>query len=981
MKLTTVFLFFLTQVIFSQNSTIRGVTIEESTGKPLIGVNVVIKSLKKATTSDADGKFIFTGIPVGKYEIEFSFVSFESKIISDVETVANETFDMTVSLVEMKNQLQEVVIKKVKAKAESVNSLLSMQKNSVRVSDGISAETIKKTPDKTTSDVLKRISGASVQDNKFVVIRGLNDRYNTSYLNGAPLPSSEPDRKAFSFDIFPANMIDNLVIYKTASPDLPGEFAGGVIDINTKATPDKSFQSISIGGGYNTITTGKKQVYYKGGNTDWLGIDDGTRSLPSYFPSATQFQGLQDANNQASITQIADIARRFQTDWKLYDKTFGPNTSFQYTIGNSFKMKNDQSLGFLASVTYNKTNNYNRTLRKSYETPGALLTNQVDDSYSEQYLLGALANVSLKVDPNNTFTFKNLYSINSDNRVIERNGSLSQESDPLYISTTARMFTSNEIYTGQLNGEHFLPKSKIKISWVGSYSNIKRNIPNERRNTYVYVKYDDGTQTNPYAFFSINNVGGESPGSMYVSKNLEDLYSTKIDINRKVKFGENFSIDFKAGFFDQLRYRDFSARQLGYVPFNGTVDGIHYGNSTFSQTIPFLDNSTIFNTSNIGIISPGVSGLTIYDGTKGNDSYTASSKLNASYFMLDNSIFEKIRIIWGARIENYSQILNSESDNGSPVKVNNSQTDFLPSVNLIYSVTKKQNIRLSFSKTLNRPEFRELAPFLFYDAATKFNTEGTPDLKIAKIFNADLRYEIFPGKGQLFSLSAFYKKFDNPIELQAQANNTNQYKNAKAAENKGIELEYRTLISSVFGTESIKLLDDITFFTNIAVIRSKVDISNIVSSTTIKEIPLQGQSPYVFNAGFQYINSELGWSLSANVNKIGDRIAFQAKQTQGEEVAATWEKGRTFLDLQVSKSFLKKSMELKLNVQNILAQDLLFYQNNDLGKTNATGVNKFLNSVFNGDPQNKNGYNPKEDDLISLTKFGPTFSLTLSYTF
>ena len=982
MKLiSTFFLFFLTLTTFSQSSSIKGITLEDGSGKPLIGVNIQIKSIRKFTTSDSDGKFSFSGVPIGKYEMEFSILSFETKIVSDVEVVANETFTMTVSLEEKKNQLEEVVIKKVKAKAESVNSLLSMQKNSVRVSDGISAETIRKTPDKTTSDVLKRISGASVQDNKFVVIRGLNDRYNTSYLNGAPLPSSEPDRKAFSFDIFPANMIDNLVIYKTASPDLPGEFAGGVIEINTKATPDKSFQSLSVGSGYNTVTTGKKQVYYKGGSTDWLGIDDGSRSIPSYVPSTSQFQTLQQTNNQSSITQIADIAKKYQSDWNLYEKTFSPNTSLQYTIGNKFNLKDDQSLGYLASVTYNKTNNYAHTLRKSYETPGALLTDQVDDAYSEQVLLGALANFSLKVDSNSSFTFKNMYSINSTNKVIERNGSLSQESDPLYSSTTARMFTSNEIYTGQLNGEHYLPSSKIKISWVGSYSNIKRSIPNERRNTYVYVKFDDGTQTDPFAFFSINTVGGESPGSMYVSKNLEDLYSTKVDVSRKVKFGENFSTEFKAGFFNQSRYRNFTARQLGYIPFYGTVNGINYGNSTFSQTIPYLDNASIFNSSNMGIISPNVSGLTLYDGTKGNDSYKASSKLNASYIMMDHSFFNIFRLIWGARIENYSQLLDSKADNGSPIKVDNSETDFLPSVNLICSVTKKQNIRLSFSKTLNRPEFRELAPFLFYDAETKRNREGTPDLKIAKVFNADLRYEIFPGKGQLFSISAFYKKFNDPIELQAQANNTDKYKNAKSGENKGVELEYRTLLSSVFGTENQKVLNDLTFFTNLAIIRSKVDISNLVASSTIQEIPLQGQSPYVFNAGLQYVNSEQGWSASANLNKIGDRIAFQGNQTAGASTPALWEKGRTFLDFQFSKSLAKKSIELKLNVQNILAQDLIFYQNNDLGKTNVTGINKFINSVFNGDSQNKNGYNPDEDDLVWITKFGPTFSLSVSYSF
>ena len=976
----SLFFIFYLQFTFSQNSIIKGITVEETTGKPLSGVNIVIKSLKKSTISDADGNFIFRNVPAGSYSVQFSFLSFESKIVSEVEAVSNETYDMTVSLVEKKNELEEVVIKSTKAKTESVKSLLTMQKNSIRVSDGISAETIKRTPDRTTSDVLKRISGASVQDNKFVIIRGLNDRYNTTYLNGAPLPSSEPDRKAFSFDIFPANMIDNLVIYKTASPDLPGEFAGGVVEITTKGTPDKDFKSLSVSSGYNTITTGKNQLYYEGGKKDWLGVDDGTRTLPSSFPTITQFQTLQQTNNQNSITQISNLAKSYQTDWSLYNKKFSPNVSFQYSLGKFFKLKDNQNLGFLASVSYNKTNNYDQTLRKTYETPGALLTNQVDDNYNQQTLLGILANVSLKMDSNNSFAFKNLYSINSNNKVIDRNGSLSQESDPLYINTTARMFTSNKIYTGQLSGEHLLPESKIKISWVGSYSNVLRSVPNDRRNTYSYIKYDDGTVTQPSAFFSINTVGGESPGSMYVSQNVEDIFSTKLDLNKKIKFTEKFATDVKIGVFTQTRYRDFAARQLGYTPFSGNVNGINYTINNFSNTIPFLNNSTIFNSSNMGIISPGVSGLTLYDGTKGNDSYTASSKLNAGYVMLDNSV-SKLRIIWGVRMENYSQLLNSKEDNGIPVVVNNSQLDFLPSLNLIYGVNKKQNIRLSFSKTLNRPEFRELAPFLFYDAATKFNTEGNPNLKIAKIFNADLRYEIFPGKGQLFSISAFYKKFNDPIEIQAKANNTNKYQNANSGENKGVEMEYRTLLSSLFGAQNTKILDDLTLFTNLSIIRSKVDISNLVTSSTLEEIPLQGQSPYVFNAGLQYISKESGWAVSANLNRIGNRIAIQGNQTAGNTTMALWEKSRTFLDMQISKSFYKNKIEVKFNAQNILAQNLIFYQNNDFGKTNVTGIQKSINSIFTGDSQNKNGYNPAEDDLVWSTKFGQTFSLSVSYSF
>jgi len=932
-----------------------------------------VLNTKLATQTDASGEFIIRNVPVGKQELQFSDFTLDTKIISDVDAIKDETTSLTVSMAEKNNTLNEVVIKRTKMKAESVASLLSVQKNSSRVSDGISAETIKRTPDKTTSDVLKRISGTSIQDNKFVIIRGLNDRYNTTYLNGSPLPSTEPDKKAFSFDIFPANMLDNLIIYKTATPDLPGEFAGGVIDINTKSTPDKDFQSYSVGTGYNTITTNKTKFE----------ANDIKVGLPTYFPNSSDFIALQNLKTETSIQQIASLAKNYQTDWSVDEGKFDPNTNLQITLGRYFKFNGEQSLGLLASLTNNVTNIYGETSRNSYETPGSVLESFKDKNYSKQKLTGAILNLSLKLDTNNRFSFKNLYSVTSESRYTDRIGTKNaQDVEPIIGVITNRLFTRNKIYTGQLIGEHFLPESKIKLNWVGAYSNVQREIPSERRNTYEYLQYSNGTQSVPRAEFSKNAVGADFPGSIFTSNNKENIFSTKIDASKKIEFSDNFSADVKVGGITQSRSRKFEARQLGYIRFNGNVNGVIWGNdNTFSTTIPTLPNATIFNASNMGILStsPNSSGLTLFEGTKGSDYYDAEANLNAGYIMIDN-IFNKWRIIWGARLEDYSQKLNSKSDVGDIITVDDKQLDILPSVNLIYSLTKKQNLRLSGSKTLNRPEFRELAPFIFFDNATRFSTAGTPTLKITEIYNADLRYEFFPGSGQLVSLSAFYKKFTNPIELQALANNSNQYKNADSGTNYGVEIDFRVLLGSLIGTKDTKFLDDLTIFSNLAVIRSKVDISNLISTSI--DTPLQGQSPYVFNAGLQYLNKEVGWSFSANMNRVGNRITIHGNQTSDNQTPAFWEKARTLLDFQLAKSFLNNKFEIKLNVQNALAQDLIFYQNNDLpGTSQIKGFNAFVNKLFTGDSQNKNGYNKQEDDLIWKTKFGQTFSFTMTYNF
>lgn len=964
------------QLSFSQQSGLKGKIIEESTGKTLPGAIIRIKNTTLATESDIDGNFFFRSVAVGKYDVEFSALGFETKILTEVEVIEKEVTNLTVSLVEKKNVLDEVVIRTVKAKTESVQSLLTMQKNSIRVSDGISAESIKRTPDKTTSDVLKRISGTSIQDNKFVIIRGLNDRYNTTYLNGSPLPSTEPDKKAFSFDIFPANMLDNLVIHKTASPDLPGEFAGGVIEINTKSTPDKNFQSISAGSGYNTITTNKTQFQ----------ANDIKVGLPSYFPNSTDFIALQNLKTDTSIQQIATLAKNYQTDWSVNEGKFDPNTNLQFTLGRYFKFNENKSLGLLASVTNNVTNIYGEGSLKEYETPGVLSKDFKNDNYRKQKLTGALLNLSLKLNTNNRFSFKNLYSVTSESRYTDRLGTKNaQDAEPIMTSSTNRLFTQNKIYTGQLIGEHFLPASKIKLNWVGSYSNVQREIPSERRNTYEYIQYSDGTQSVPTANFIVEAVGIDYPGSIFTSFNSENIFSSKVDISKKIDFSDDFSADIKIGGITQFRNRQFQARQLGYVPFSGRVNGVTWGPnadiSTFSTTIPTLPNATIFNSSNMGILStsPNSSGLTLFEGTKGSDYYDAKSNLDAGYLMIDN-VFKKLRIIWGARIENYSQQLNSTDDVNKAVVVDDTQLDILPSINFIYSLNKKQNLRLSGSKTLNRPEFRELAPFLFFDFDTRFSTEGNPNLKITEIYNADLRYEFFLGKGQVLSASAFFKNFKNPIEIQARANNSNKYENADAGTNYGLELEFRFLLSTVLGAKENKFLDDLTLFSNLAVIRSEVDISNL-SSTAVKT-PLQGQSPYVFNAGLQYLNKELGWSFSSNVNRVGNRITIHGNQTTGNAAPAFWEKARTFLDFQMAKSFFSNKFEIKLNVQNALAQDLIFYQNNyALETAEIKGFNAFANKVFTGDSQNKNGFNAKVDDLISKNSFGRTFSFTMTYNF
>ena len=504
-----------TSLIFAQNSSIQGVVIDESNGQTIPGAKIILDSMKKITVTDFDGKFILEDVTVGEHVITVKYPTYTPKRIAGVVVKSEESTILNVSILSVEKQLTEARVV-IKAKSESNNALLLAQKNSTTVSDGISAESIRKTPDRSTSDVLKRISGASIQDNKFAIIRGLNDRYNAAYINGAPLPSSESDRKAFSFDIFPANMLDNLVIIKTATPDLPGEFAGGVIQVVTKSIPDKNFQSFTYSGGYNTITTGKDKLSYKGSSTDWLGLDNGNRTMPSSIPSTSSFP--------VKNTDQAALAKTFNTDWGYTNTKFAPNTNFQYSFGWNKKIDTNRYFGIISAVNYNRTFVYTETQRNSYDNGSdsvkSLLTESYKDkNYSTQTLAGALSNLTYKWNSNNQLSFKNVYSINTEDRVIARQGEINPNSDPILTKSFVKWFTSNQIYTGQLIGDHFLEKSKIRINWIGSYSYIKRDIPNLRRNVYSKNKNPQDPSDTLYAAAIENSTGPSYGGSMFFSTN------------------------------------------------------------------------------------------------------------------------------------------------------------------------------------------------------------------------------------------------------------------------------------------------------------------------------------------------------------------------------------------------------------------------------------------------------------------------------
>jgi hypothetical protein len=960
-KFLSALFLFISLCSISQTGKITGKIIDAKTGETLPGATAVIEGTTKGVSTDFDGNFSINNVPAGKVNLVFSYISYDSKKFTDVEVKANDVTNINVQLEPSSSTTFSEVVIVVEMIKENNAALTMMQKNNISVSDGISAEAIKRTPDKSTSDVLKRVSGASIQDNKFAIIRGLNERYNIAYINGAPLPSSESDRKAFSFDIFPSNMLDNIIITKTARPDLPGEFAGGIIEINTKSIPDKNFISFTGGGGYNTITTGKEQVYYKGGKTDWLGIDDGTRALPSGIPEYGSFSN--DIHKNAQLAQEVNTG-----DWRIYKKKFNPNTSFQISGGYNVKRKDRDFFGVLASITYNKSNSFFTTKRNTYDNspsvdiPSLQVRDYLDKTYSEQTLAGALLNLSCKLNENHSISLKNLLSVNSDDRMLRRDGSTNlAESNPSIIKSHTFFFTTNRIFSSQLIGDHYLPKPKLKITWIGSYSDVKREIPNLRSIIYTRFKtFNDPNDPNPLdtvyqANMSGSVVGPAYSGGMFWSTNTEAVKSFKADVSRLLKFNEDFKTDIKIGGFVQKRNRSFKSRQLGYTTYGQAGQAYQ-----FKDSLLYLSENDIYSQQNMGALYPGAGGFKLKDATKNSDRYLASSNLIAGYLMFNSSYKDWVRLVFGARVESYNQTLNAKRDTGDTLSTDSTVVDILPSVNLIFSITQKQNIRLSYSKTINRPEFREIAPFAFYDFNTQYVFQGNDTVQRSIIHNYDLRYELFPGRGQLASASVFYKQFKNPIEQVLLTGNGNNdelaYSNALGAINYGFEIEYRVIPGALLKMDSCKFLNNLSLFTNFAYVVSKVDLSNV---TGAENRPLQGQSPYVVNGGISYIDNDYGFSISAVYNRVGRRIYFVGNVRE----PSLWEEGRNVLDFQFTKSFFKNKLDLRFTIKDALAkkQPQYFYQNNVAGKSE-----KLEKGI---------------DDMIWVNTFGTTYSFQLSFKF
>ena len=934
-KLLTVLLCMCSCSAFSQTGTIAGKITDESNNQSLVGASVIITENSKKAVSESDGSYSFKGLTAGKYTLLLTYVGYDSKKISDVEVIKGQVTTLNIVLAQAKNNLTAVVITSTSAKKESLNSLLLTRRNAAVVSDGISADLIRKSPDKNISDVLKRISGTTIQDNKFVVVRGINDRYNEAMLNGALLPSSEPDRKTFAFNIFPSEIVDNITIVKSAEPDLPGSFSGGLIQINTKDIPDKNFLSLKAGIGYNSITTGKNYYNYTGGNKDWLGIDDGTRKLPSYFPDTYTYTNTLSPEAQDSL------ARRMTNNWAYHYKASAPLLpSFNLSGGFSTRLskKNYPKLGGIFGVTYTSSVKFNKYYRSDY---GDNITDTfykyTDSAYLHSVLGSALGNLTIKIDPNNKIFFNNLYSITSNDQTIIRSGP-NYGSGYVDVKANSFFFTSNKIFNTQLGGDHYFPRSQFRIKWQGYYTSLRRDEPDYRRNQYFQLEQDG-----PYYLLLGGQTGAATATGVHYYADVEDkAKGLNLDLSLPFQLFKNTqTIKIGGSYYYDARTRD----SRFFAP---TYNTDLYPNFDFSLlTAP---QGTVYAPAHFN----PETGFILSEFYDPKNHYDGSVKNSATYIMLDNKFTEKIRMVWGVRMEHYNNIVNTVSDNNDPVKVDNTYKDYLPSFNFIYSILPKANLRLSYSKTVARPLYRELANLLFYDFLTNSTFFGNPSLTETHIDNYEVRWEHFFQGSQYYSVSGFYKRFENPIEsyisIASADSRSIGYKNAGKAKNYGVELEARKNFDFIS-----KKLENLFAYANVSFIRSKTNEYASAKDSTYR--PLQGQSPYVINAYIQYNDPKINLGISVLYNVVGPRLYLIG----GLAEDPIYERTHGNFDIKLTKSFLKNGI-VELTFADILHQDDVQYW--DL---NNSQYHKYQNDGT--------------DRLVQRQNFGMNISLAVGYRF
>jgi TonB-dependent receptor len=912
------------------------------------GVTIKVDPSDKAITTTVNGDYVLT-LPPGNYTLLFSFVGYQPRRITDAVVKDGEVTDLSIVMTAASKQMQAVVVTSG-ARKESTRSLLMAQKNSAGMTNGISAEQIRVTADNNTGQVLKRVSGITVQGDRFVTIRGVSDRYNNVLINGASLPSTEPNRRNFSFDIVPSSLVDNIIVNKTATPDLPGEFTGGMVQINTTDVPFKNFLNIGVGTGFNTESTGRDFYSHKRDKKAALGIIDEERK---WFGDGRVFDQQQYVKYHGSHDTAAmrNIGKQIPNRWQTFRYQYRPMQNYQLSGGLSKKVSENSTIGAVAAFTYRNEMLYEEGAARSLQNYDYNIRR-----YRYNTTIGGLLNAAFKTK-GHKIAVKNLYNNRYSNQYDDRYGY--QISNSGFENRTGETTLANRMIQSRLEGEHSLFDAKLRVDWFGDYITMKREQPDGRY--MVGRDVDSGRHTYLYNFGERNLFWG-------------GLYSATLNETRK-NYGSNISLPFtiaqakqtfKAGYSYSKREADYDATGLRIISTNVDFEKNHRG-------LPYYSIATQEAIANGNLIYVP----TYIRSESTGDRYDGEQVLKAGYAMLDLKILKQLRLIGGMRYENNKVTMSTETYNtdGFPVFSDSVyfEKDWLPSVNLIYSITDKLNLRAAFSKTLARPDFVERSPYVYFDFVEQLQVTGQKALQVTRIKNYDFRVEYYPSGNEILSASIFYKNFDKPVEriyILGSPNNLVEYWNLHSATAKGLELEIRKSFS--FISPGTKWLEHLFITANGTYLEGEIKYLVTKSPFTQKDTsyidngsrPIQGLSPYIINMGLNYQTKT--WGCNVGYNRFGRRIINGGTNSR----IIQYENPRDVVDFQISTQLMKQKAELRFNVSDLLNQYTVNYSNN---------INEgYPGEKDNNDPKGSS-YNPDLDFATYKVKKGTSFNVSLTY--
>lgn len=888
---------FLALTVQAQTGVICGTVTDAKFKEPLIGATVSIEGTTIGAITDIDGNFRIEKVQPGKYILQASYVSYKTETIKDVAVVSRQETVLRIELSDADLQLQNVVVV-AQRKLGTETAVLNTVRKSLPVVSGISAQQISKTQDSDAAEVLRRIPGITIVDDRFIVVRGLAQRYNNVWLNNATTPSSETDNRAFSFDVLPSSLIDNMMVYKSPSAELPADFSGGFVRLMTKNVPEGNTFNISYQQGFNTNATFRDFRLTKGHAIDYLGFGAGKRALPSGTPAH-----LNDVNP----SDAAAFTRRVNTGWDISHFTALPEQKLTFTMNRLFNI-GDWKVGNITNVNYSTGYDYYELKNNNY-----LSYNMTNDRSSYRYKyddvqyknttkLGALFNWSF-MKGNTKYEFRNFFNQRGSSSLTQRQGTdyYSEEN----IRKWESLYTGRTTYAGQLAGEHRWNDNVDKVDWTAGYAYAAYNEPDRK-----VVKSMERKQDGELKYYV-------SDPTRYYQDLKDNSFSLATNYEHIFTVSDLFKPTLNAGVYGEYKKRNFDARRFVY-------NLLGNGYNRFAE----WDYSSIFSDENIS-----ADRIYMKESTNKSDSYTSDNLLGAAYVSAKLNYGEKLNANVGVRMEYYQLKLDGyESDGIKPVHLDQSSTEFFPSLNVAYSLTDKQQVRVAYGRSVNRPEFREVVPYVYYDFALDANITGNVDLKNAYTNSVDLRYEFYPSPGETVTIGGFYKYFADPIEQtyrEAGSGLQYTYHNADHAKAFGVEVDIKKHLDFIG-------LKDLSFVFNGAYIHSKVYFPE---GSFERDRAMQGQSPYLINTGLFYQNDTKGLSASILYNRIGKRIETVGvpAQNPNDDIPDIYEMPRNSLDLSFSKK-LGNYVELKAGVKDLLNSKIEYKQFLEL--TDADGAKR-----------------------------------------